>query len=573
MGVPGFFAWLIKKYGKHENKHNVTNNIILHNIPERIDYFLIDTNGIIHPLCFKVRDENKTLTDLDELEDKMINEVISYLENIIKLMNPSKGVYIAIDGVAPMAKIKHQRTRRFKSYVDKKILDNIKKKYNKDMDDIYWNNSAITPGTVFMEKLHEALLTFCEYISKSLKLNIIYSSYLTPGEGEHKLLKYMNTNPEYVYSIYGLDADLIFLSFASKARNIYLTRDKIDNDSEDILHIPIKSMKKKLSDTILKTVSNIYTETLKFDINNLIRDFVFICYFLGNDFLPHLVAINIHGSGLDSLLKAYITSIINVFNMHNNISYLIEDDYNINEEILKVFINELSLNEDSMIKNNAMHRTLHKEYEKNTYEYELNKLENLLFKFNDPIKLGSDSYDNYRKRYYAYYCNATTDSEIEKYAKKTVKEYIIGLQWTLKYYFIDCPSWKWHYPYIHAPFINDIKLYMPLNINDIDFKLSKPVLPFIQLMLVLPKQSSYLLPKVIKKEITDKKSQLTHLYPTHIVQDFINKKKYWMAVPILPTINLKLIKQIYTTIKDKLHTSDIIRNRTVDIYNFYCNKV
>ena len=113
MGVPGFFAWLIKKYGKHENKHNVTNNIILHNIPERIDYFLIDTNGIIHPLCFKVRDENKTLTDLDELEDKMINEVISYLENIIKLMNPSKGVYIAIDGVAPMAKIKHQRTRRF----------------------------------------------------------------------------------------------------------------------------------------------------------------------------------------------------------------------------------------------------------------------------------------------------------------------------------------------------------------------------------------------------------------------------------------------------------------------------
>ena len=64
-------------------------------------------------------DEN---IDIDRLENKMINNVIIYLEKLISLAKPTKGIYLAIDGVAPVAKMKQQRLRRYKSINDKKLL-------------------------------------------------------------------------------------------------------------------------------------------------------------------------------------------------------------------------------------------------------------------------------------------------------------------------------------------------------------------------------------------------------------------------------------------------------------------
>ena len=128
MGVPGFFASL---YSKYKNTNFVFSKLDL--VGEKnsqisfdigsIDELYLDTNCLIHPVCFRVEAENESLitTNLGRLEDKMIKEVILYIEHIIKYINPSKLVYIAIDGVAPMAKIKHQRLRRFKSVLDIEI--------------------------------------------------------------------------------------------------------------------------------------------------------------------------------------------------------------------------------------------------------------------------------------------------------------------------------------------------------------------------------------------------------------------------------------------------------------------
>ena len=54
----------------------------------------------------------------DKLEMKMINEVLSYIEKLVELVDP-KYAFIAIDGVAPRAKMNQQRKRRYKSYYDK----------------------------------------------------------------------------------------------------------------------------------------------------------------------------------------------------------------------------------------------------------------------------------------------------------------------------------------------------------------------------------------------------------------------------------------------------------------------
>ena len=181
MGVPGFFLWLMKNYKKEGfvfskerlslvditklnnqdqiNKAIKTNEYIepLLNDVNSIDWFLIDANCLIHPVCFKVVAENPDLKDNDKLEAKMMIAVLNYLDKIIQYVNPKKGIYLAIDGVAPVAKIKQQRSRRFKSIADKNLLDNIKKKHSQIIGN-YWNNNAVTPGTTFMENLHNRII-------------------------------------------------------------------------------------------------------------------------------------------------------------------------------------------------------------------------------------------------------------------------------------------------------------------------------------------------------------------------------------------------------------------------------
>ena len=139
MGVIGFFKWLLVKY---KNRDFIKNK---YEINQELDSLLIDTNCLLHPQCFKILNDNPHSNDHDKLEDKMIKQCIKYLDEVINFINPTKEVYIAIDGVAPVAKMKQQRQRRYKSVNDKILFDNIKK-HDKEIT-TYWNNSAITPGT------------------------------------------------------------------------------------------------------------------------------------------------------------------------------------------------------------------------------------------------------------------------------------------------------------------------------------------------------------------------------------------------------------------------------------------
>lgn len=44
---------------------------------------------------------------------------------------------------------------------------------------------------------------------------------------------------------------------------------------------------------------------MRFDIERIIDDFVFFCFFIGNDFLPSLSALDISEGSLDQLIELY----------------------------------------------------------------------------------------------------------------------------------------------------------------------------------------------------------------------------------------------------------------------------
>ena len=571
MGVPKFFLWLVKKY-KNTNfiftKDANTPKIIMSDIDD-MDYLLIDANCLFHPECFKTIDENPNL-DGDELEDLMILNITKRLQVIINHADPKQGVYIAVDGVAPMAKIKQQQTRRYHTIYDKLSTDNIKRKFSMPIKS-RWNNSAISPGTKFMNKLHLYILKWC----KTLDIYVIYSSYRIPGEGEHKLLQFIkdnnNKNKKFSYVLYGLDADLIFLSLLANAK-IYLLREEITQNktNSDVLEfVSINKMK----DLIYETFNNIYkTRNYKYitlSKPNIINDFIFVLYFIGNDFLPHNLSLKIQHNGIELIMNNYIDVFYEINKNKNIHEYIIEDN-NINNIFFKKLLNSLCEKEEELLKSYTITKKPMYSTATNKYEHELFKRDTLQFNIPDPVKIGIGSFEEYRKRYYMHYWNLKED-EIEKFSKKLVKHYLHGLKWTTLYYFQECPSWNWFYPFDQPPFLSDICNYCDnYPVDKITFKLGKANYPFVQLLLVLPIQSHYLLPDVLRDNIKNMKD-IIYLYPEHFELDFLYKQRFFQATPILPDINIKLIKKYYNKYKKDISPEELVYNK-VEKKLFYNRK-
>ena len=77
-------------------------------MPE-VDNFYLDANGILHKATHG--DAGETFAGNEE--DKFIR-MCNYIDTLVQLVRPRRLLYIAIDGVAPRAKMNQQRQRRYR---------------------------------------------------------------------------------------------------------------------------------------------------------------------------------------------------------------------------------------------------------------------------------------------------------------------------------------------------------------------------------------------------------------------------------------------------------------------------
>lgn len=541
MGVPSFFMWLINNFG--------LKNIIKTNIKIQPMTFYIDANCAFHPICFDTLAYHQTnkLTDPVKLEQDMFANIIKYLDKLIENVNPIDTVFIAVDGVAPMAKVQQQRKRRYKSVIEQQVKLDIKKKYGVT-DSINWNNIVITPGTLFMEKLHKCLK---KYISKKKdKRTYIYSSYHQLGEGEHKILSHIKKNiSDNTIVIYGLDADLIFLALASQKNNIYLYRE--NNQLKEIF----KSINAEFAYVNIDYLKHKYYEEIDYIIkqktnldlieSNIINDFIVLCFFIGNDFIPNIPSISINTGGLNIILDIYIKLLCNTH------SYLLNNDFSLNIIFFKEFLNELRLNEHKELikiynKLGTRHRKCPTDI-KTEYEQEIWKLENMILIHNeDELDLSLGTLELIKTKYYHYYLG------FNDYYNDSVKQlcdlYMKSFIWNIQYYFSTCSDYNWYYPYSVAPFISDIYEYL----DNCDISLHKNdnifLTPLKQLLLVLPKEYSNYLPLSIQN-IIKTHNKYNYIYQQNTLLDTINKTVYWKCNPYLIPINIELVNLIYNKTK------------------------
>lgn len=141
-------------------------------------------------------------------EAALLEEVAAYTEKVVAEVRPTDGVYLAVDGVVPMAKMRQQRLRRFKNAAGAAAGA--------------WDTNAITPGTAFMEKLRLRLAALC-----AGRVGWTLSAADEAGEGEHKIMAALRGKTGQ-HAIYGLDADLIVLSLLNSPGPTWLFREEIE---------------------------------------------------------------------------------------------------------------------------------------------------------------------------------------------------------------------------------------------------------------------------------------------------------------------------------------------------------
>ena len=112
-------------------------------------------NGIIHN-CSHPDDLNIHFT---LPEDEIFKDIFNYIDKLFFLIKPQKVFYMAVDGVAPRAKMNQQRSRRFRSAKEAETIDKLAISRGEEKPERFDTN-CITPGTEFMERLHNALCNF-----------------------------------------------------------------------------------------------------------------------------------------------------------------------------------------------------------------------------------------------------------------------------------------------------------------------------------------------------------------------------------------------------------------------------
>jgi len=534
MGIPSYFRSMLENYS----------DIIQTNLfPLNVDYFFLDFNSILYLSFQKVKDISSS--NQKDFESQIISHAIQQLHDMIHShIHPSKEIYVSMDGVAPMAKMIQQRSRRYKSI----LLHHYSEK-----ESSWIPSHHISPGTRFLSQLDMELRNYKRQHSNGVKLVLNLSSIA--GEGEHKFLskiralRYENESSSIV--IYSPDGDLLTLSLLTHKSNIWIMRvPDLNSPVESIYQTPyLYCSMDKIQSHLSSTIS--------------ILDYNLLLMLAGNDFVPSLPYLKIRSRGLDRLLRIYQSLI-----EHDSGFHLIDRESQLlNLDALLALFECLEKTESEDMKREwkryrrdslglvDRHREL-QERSMTASDIHMSRLQHLSFFHPDhPLfsqyghlwKCISIDHPDWRDQFHSHFF--TESPWTSSFQEEVVLNYVESIVFTWLYYTKQCPSYSWYYRFRIAPLPSDVvhvlrihyRSWQSLIYQSFVKDTSRPFQPFEQLLYILPQTGRFLLPLNLQTKIVSH----PQFYPPEntILLDALSGGKFIYSETLLPPLSMSMIQE------------------------------
>lgn len=536
MGIPSYYKKLVDSVP----------GLVKSSVGGKIHSFYLDFNCLIyHCLRRPSMISYKGPEHKEVYEEHLLREIVAYVKQLVAYVKPEHLVYLAVDGVVPMAKIRQQRLRRFKSVVVAKFEESIGKR-----DGESWDTNAITPGTAFMKKLHDRLHTLCAQQSMGGGLQWKVSSAAEPGEGEHKIMDLLRNYTHRNYTpplnnnivVYGLDADLIILSMLIKKHlpkdcNVYLFRESMEFGS--VVYNPQNVESYHYLDIQALTTEILKNKSLWVTNHQALHDYCYSMSLLGNDFLPHSFTLHLQEHGHDRLLEMlrYVWD--------STKKPLVEDTLLWNYDQLQHAFTWLSHQEElwflKFIKKSLKERHspfVPKNGEPWEQEYETwNRAPSRLC----DVQICYDHEKDYLRKnwtdvYYSRYVGVTHQSEDQT---NVLQNYFYGLQWINNYYEGRNVCKSWYFPWFVPPLWKSLAKE-PVNHHWVPIVHEHPIQDYEQLMMVLPKKSWNLVPMQYK----DLPKKAPQYWPPKFNYFMAGRKFMWNCEAHIPILTVHRLRSL-----------------------------
>lgn len=616
MGIPSYQTHLRKKYARQQHTW------LLPTFPSThvCAHLYVDLNGIVHTCAQRVyqRYEDSHQTDtcsfqhkedqlaLDNADDALTRAlyptifamVLREVQALIDHAQPTALVYLALDGVAPRAKMEQQRQRRFRAVQDKHLERTVYHRHKRPyIRGRLWDSNCVTPGTTFMAALGTALHAGIAHLTSPRAgegFVVILSDATEPGEGEHKIMTHLRaagdpaagvegvqgdrdgdsdsdretTNAAKIggetgslrvhptHVLYGQDADLVMLGLtyvaAHPSASFFLLRDRdrrpraeekvggagrmeetgvIADDPPATTPLQYFRIDTLLLCIVrhLESHGDVYPRD---EYPSVIRDYVALCFLLGNDFLPHSPSLAIQDKGVDVLFEAYVPlrKALGRYltrekkkasspdrSSRDALSTPTSGETHIDHVFLTQLLQRLAQQEDYLAgrihshtlqkrkralqqqryptdpdafapPSGYQHPNAHR-HAPHSFEHEMAHLQTLppgFWAMDDAVLAGTPGW---KTRYYIEVERVRNMQDVHEMSRR----YVEGLFWTLQYYCHGCWSTSWYYPFLSAPLFSNLVHFLEqprANVNRlIRYEPAWTWTPRQQLRLVLPRAS------------------------------------------------------------------------------------
>ena len=514
MGIPSYYRKLIQKYP----------GIVRQSPPNDASILLYDFNCLIYRCIRAPGMPEADPSSIDEWEEALLKEVRRTTKEVWSAAGRPRTVFIAVDGVVPMAKIRQQRVRRFKSAWLRRTVGGTSG----------WDSNAITPGTRFMEKLTAELKSLVKEQGRNWEL----SSVDEPGEGEHKIMQWLRNQkaPKGTAMIYGLDADLILLSMLTSAQTgipMALFREKQEFGGQMSMSSDgVQEYSTFDIDEFQKKIGVDGVEDLK--------NYVCLMSLMGNDFLPHSLTHSLKDDGHDCIMDAFKR-------LKREGKLLLKDDI-VQQDVIKGIVAGWAREEDSRF-NNMIRKKREQARRGAAKGMDPSEVMPLEWNVEKEFIVDGELLENWRELYWRWIhpsaasaaaASSAASSAASAMVKAQIcKEYMRGMQWVLDYYLGKPVDKSWIFPSWIPPLWTDLASVEHVEM-DSNPREDPKIEPGEQLAMVLPLESWGL----IQGDLKSLPCRLPQMWPTEFGFFSLGRKWLWECEARIPVLTVERVRSV-----------------------------